>query len=42
MVNQAMFVVDFDTGGFFGPCIGPGSRKLLTQPTADETSDADL
>ena len=24
---------------FFGPCTSPGSRKLLTQPTAEKKSD---
>ena len=40
------FVADNDvshlgliTGFFFGPCTGPGSRKLLTQPTAPKKSD---
>ena len=32
---------DFDTGFFFGPCTGPGSRKLLDQPTAQKKPGAD-
>ena len=27
------------TGVFFGPSTGPGSRKLLAQPTAEKRSD---
>ena len=28
--------------GFFGPYTGRGSRKLLTHPTTEKTSDADF
>ena len=35
------YLLGFDAGFFFGPCTGPGSRKLLTQPAAEKTSDAD-
>ena len=43
-INPCFFGREVEVGvrGFLGPCIRPGSGKLLNQPHQPKTSDADI